>query len=115
MKLLQVKSNETLPVVIRQGNSAIVHCNERPYTTISNEQTIEGFEYDGVVVEDGISYTDQALVEIANRDLAQAYLDETDWIVVKINEYQVRGKAIDELLEKYAEQLDKREAARLLA
>lgn len=115
MKVFQVKSNDKLPVIIRQGMNAVVHCNEKSTSVETNGEVIEGFEYEGVVIEDGISYNEDALVEVATKFLAKEYLNQTDWIVTKINEYQVIGKDIDELLSKYAEQLTKREEARTKA
>jgi hypothetical protein len=46
---------------------------------------------------------------------ALQYLADTDWVVIKINEAQVLGESIVDLIEKYKEILDKRQEARLIA
>ena len=45
---------------------------------------------------------------------AKSYLAETDWVVIKINEAQVLGEAIQDLLVKYKEILDKRQECRAI-
>ena len=45
---------------------------------------------------------------------AKAYLADTDWVVIKINEAQVLGEAIQDLLVKYKEILDKRQECRTI-
>ena len=66
-----------------------------------------------------VELTEEELVakqqEIANQKLieeAKRYLKETDWIVVKINEYQLSGEDISPLLDKYAVELQTRKEKR---
>lgn len=45
---------------------------------------------------------------------AKTYLASTDWIVTKINEAQIKGEVITELLTKYNTELVKREECRII-
>lgn len=62
-----------------------------------------------------MEYTDEIKIEkwgsIANYNIAQAqrYLDDTDYIIIKMIEYEKEGK---DITEDYSEILKKREEAR---
>ena len=43
---------------------------------------------------------------------AKAYLESTDWIVVKINEAQVQGQDVTVLLNQYSKELAERQVSR---
>ena len=49
-------------------------------------------------------------IEAADRYLAQRYLDDTDYIIIKMMEYQMLNKTVDN---DYTEILQKREEARI--
>lgn len=49
-------------------------------------------------------------IEAADRYLAQRYLDDTDYIIIKMMEYQMLNKTVDN---DYTEILQKREKARI--
>lgn len=56
--------------------------------------------------------TEAELKERATQEALQ-YLASTDWVVTKINEAQVLGESVAELLSKYDEVLQKRKDARI--
>lgn len=59
---------------------------------------------------------DEIYESIKNQNInkAKAYLAETDWVIVKINEAQLLGQDIQPLLTKYSVELGEREAKRTI-
>ena len=61
MRVIGVTANEKQPLVTYQGNTAIVNLGE---AIIEN-----GFSYSGIYMDDAMSYSEEALVEIATKFL----------------------------------------------
>lgn len=69
-------------------------------------------------IKDAFVYQTQeeldAIVNEQKLQEAKNYLQSTDWIVVKIQEAQIKGEDVVVLLEKYSVELQKRDEARFL-
>lgn len=70
--------NQTEPKLF-EANRTQVNINIVTSTKVSDEVTIEGYEYDTVVVEDAYMYGDEALEVRANLLYSQQYLADTDF------------------------------------
>ena len=70
--------NPTEPKLF-EANRTQVNINIVTSTKVSDGVTIEGYEYDTVVVEDAYIYGDEALEVRANLLYSQQYLADTDF------------------------------------
>lgn len=75
--------------------------NGKPLKYINNEIVVDS-------VQEQINNLEQEITE------AKEYLKETDYIVIKINEYKLQDIPVDSLLIQYSSELAEREAKREL-
>jgi hypothetical protein len=75
MKIIDVKSGIAQPEIVVQGNDVIVHLNE---VKVEKDEVVS-YEYNGVMIENGVSYSDEAVVTVAKVFMAKAYLASTDF------------------------------------
>lgn len=110
-----MKQFNTIKPQTFEANRTQVNINIVPSSrTDMNGNAQEGYEYTTVVFENSMMYTDEALIELANKQEAQSYLNETDWITSKYNDVVTvlgtMSKA--DFVAKYKEIYDNRTAAR---
>ena len=109
-----IKQFNTIEPQTFEANRTQVNINIVPASKTTVDGTQDGYEYTTVVFEDSFMYTDEALLELANKQVALAYLASTDWITSKYNDVVMvlgtMSKA--DFVAKYREVYDKRTAAR---
>ena len=78
---------------------------DRIYPTVLDEKGLE---------INNFTLFDENFVTEYEKEKAQKYLNETDWIIAKIGEEQLTGVDVSDLIAKYSEQLLKRKECREL-
>jgi len=108
----RIVSNDDIIKAIRKNvlegkiqQSDIQFIIDRIYPTVLDEKGLE---------INNFTLFDENFVTEYEKEKAQKYLNETDWIIAKIGEYQFLGNDVSEMLMKYKDVLDKREEARKL-
>lgn len=111
---MTIKQFNTIEPQTFEANRTQVNINIIPATRTTVDGTQDGFEYTTVVFEDSFMYTDEALLELANKTYALTYLTSTDWITSKYNDVVTvlgtMSKA--DFIAKYKDVYDNRTAAR---
>lgn len=83
-KMIQkIKSSIQQPLIVIQGESAIVHLNESHFPEVEETEEVKGsseyWEYDGVIIANALNYAEDCLEILAKKEMAIQFLNETDF------------------------------------
>lgn len=89
------------PIVLNVNEETVINLLNKPCKFIN-----------GIIIVDDVE--EQIRAKEKEIELSKQYLLDTDYISIKINEYQLLNKPVDSLLTKYSNELAEREAKREL-